>query len=154
MPDRYRDLGVGCVGIREHQSCGKQIPRKLGEVEGMEAGESDELRGIAEIAGRHDLLVLSDEIYNVFCYDRPYLSIANFYAGKFTRLFNDLRLIASPLRNTAYIASAFNTCSLLYVLESVYSSIIVGFGLAIIFMPQLFNYITRYRVWLLHLFIN
>jgi aspartate aminotransferase/aminotransferase len=39
----------------------------------------DELRGIAEIAERHGLLVLSDEIYNVFCYDQPYLSIAKFY---------------------------------------------------------------------------
>ena len=39
----------------------------------------DELRGIAEIADRHGLLVLSDEIYNVFCYDQPYLSIASFY---------------------------------------------------------------------------
>jgi len=38
-----------------------------------------ELRGIAEIAERHGLLVLSDEIYNIFCYDEPYVSIARFH---------------------------------------------------------------------------
>ena len=36
-----------------------------------------ELRGIAEIAERHGLLVLSDEIYDLFCYDEPYLSMAS-----------------------------------------------------------------------------
>jgi len=39
----------------------------------------DELRGIAEIAERHGLLVLSDEIYDIFCYDGPYASMATFY---------------------------------------------------------------------------
>jgi len=38
-----------------------------------------ELREIAELAGRHDLLVVSDEIYNFFCYDEPFASIASFY---------------------------------------------------------------------------
>jgi len=40
---------------------------------------TDELRGIAEIAERHGLLVLSDEIYNLFCYDGEYPSMAPLY---------------------------------------------------------------------------
>jgi len=39
----------------------------------------DELRAIADLAARHDLLVISDEIYNLFCYDRPFTSIARFH---------------------------------------------------------------------------
>lgn len=38
-----------------------------------------ELRGIAEIAARHDLLVISDEIYDLFCYDGPFVSMASIY---------------------------------------------------------------------------
>ena len=35
-----------------------------------------ELRAIAEVARRHELLVVSDEIYNFFCYDAPFASMA------------------------------------------------------------------------------
>jgi aspartate aminotransferase len=41
-----------------------------------------ELRDIADLAKKHDLLILSDEIYDTFTYDRdksPFVSIANFY---------------------------------------------------------------------------
>ena len=38
-----------------------------------------ELRDIAELAGKHDLLVISDEIYNFFCYDQPFVSMASIY---------------------------------------------------------------------------
>jgi len=38
-----------------------------------------ELRQIAEIAARRDLLVISDEIYNFFCYDHPFVSMAAVY---------------------------------------------------------------------------
>ncbi len=38
-----------------------------------------ELRQIAELADRHGLLVASDEIYNLFCYDRPFVSMASVY---------------------------------------------------------------------------
>ena len=38
-----------------------------------------ELRDIAEIAAKHDLLVISDEIYNLFCYDQPFVSMASVY---------------------------------------------------------------------------
>ena len=38
-----------------------------------------ELRDIAEIAAKRDLLVISDEIYNQFCYDRPFVSMASIY---------------------------------------------------------------------------
>ena len=38
-----------------------------------------ELKDIAEIAARRDLLVISDEIYNLFCYDQPYESMVSAY---------------------------------------------------------------------------
>lgn len=38
-----------------------------------------DLRDIADLARKHDLLVLSDEIYDLFCYDQPFTSIAKFY---------------------------------------------------------------------------
>ncbi|MBN1553705.1 MAG: aminotransferase class I/II-fold pyridoxal phosphate-dependent enzyme [Phycisphaerae bacterium] len=38
-----------------------------------------ELRDIASLASQYDLLVLSDEIYDLFCYDQPFVSIAGMY---------------------------------------------------------------------------
>jgi aspartate aminotransferase/aminotransferase len=38
-----------------------------------------ELRDIAELAARRDLLIVSDEIYNLFCYDQPFVSMASIY---------------------------------------------------------------------------
>jgi aspartate aminotransferase len=38
-----------------------------------------ELRDIAELAAKRDLLVISDEIYNFFCYDAPFVSMAALY---------------------------------------------------------------------------
>ena len=38
-----------------------------------------ELRDLADLARRHDLLVISDEIYNVFCYDQPFVSMASLH---------------------------------------------------------------------------
>ena len=38
-----------------------------------------ELRDIATIAAKRDLLVISDEIYNLFCYDQPYVSMVSLY---------------------------------------------------------------------------
>jgi aspartate aminotransferase/aminotransferase len=38
-----------------------------------------QLQAIAEVARRHDVLVVSDEIYNFFCYDRPFASMAGVY---------------------------------------------------------------------------
>jgi len=38
-----------------------------------------ELRAIADIAAQRDLLVISDEIYNLFCYDEPFVSMASLY---------------------------------------------------------------------------
>jgi aspartate aminotransferase/aminotransferase len=37
-----------------------------------------EVRGLAEIARRHQIALVSDEIYSRFCYDRPLLSPATF----------------------------------------------------------------------------
>jgi aspartate aminotransferase len=38
-----------------------------------------ELRDIAEVAREKDILVISDEIYNLFCYDQPFVSMASIY---------------------------------------------------------------------------
>ena len=38
----------------------------------------DELRAIADVAESHGLLVISDEIYNSFCYDGPFASMADY----------------------------------------------------------------------------
>jgi len=40
---------------------------------------AQEVREIAEVAARRDLLVISDEIYNMFCYDQPFVSMASLY---------------------------------------------------------------------------
>jgi aspartate aminotransferase/aminotransferase len=39
----------------------------------------DELKALAETAAKNDTLILSDEIYDKFCYDGPYQSMASFY---------------------------------------------------------------------------
>ena len=44
---------------------------------GMVAGE-DEVRGLALLAQRHNVVLLSDEIYREFCYDGPFVSPARF----------------------------------------------------------------------------
>ena len=38
-----------------------------------------ELRDLANVAAQHDLLVLSDEIYDLFCYDAPFTSMGSLY---------------------------------------------------------------------------
>lgn len=38
-----------------------------------------DMRAIAEIARKHGLIVISDEIYNLFCYDAPFVSMAALY---------------------------------------------------------------------------
>lgn len=38
-----------------------------------------ELRDIAAVAKQRDLLIISDEIYDQFCYDGPFTSVASFY---------------------------------------------------------------------------
>jgi aspartate aminotransferase/aminotransferase len=38
-----------------------------------------ELKDIADIASKKDIVILSDEIYNIFCYDGPFESIAKLY---------------------------------------------------------------------------
>lgn len=39
----------------------------------------DELKALAEIARKNDILVVSDEIYDTFCYDGDYTGIGEFY---------------------------------------------------------------------------
>ena len=38
-----------------------------------------ELTDVAAVAARHELLVISDEIYEAFCYDEPFVSMAGLY---------------------------------------------------------------------------
>jgi aspartate aminotransferase/aminotransferase len=38
-----------------------------------------ELADLAQVAAKRDLLVASDEIYNLFCYDSPFVSMATLY---------------------------------------------------------------------------
>ncbi|MEQ8790287.1 MAG: aminotransferase class I/II-fold pyridoxal phosphate-dependent enzyme [Pirellulaceae bacterium] len=38
----------------------------------------EEVRGLAELAARHDIALVSDEIYRGFCYDEPFVSPAAF----------------------------------------------------------------------------
>jgi len=40
----------------------------------------EELQSLAEIAAENDVLVLSDEIYDEFCYDGPFASVARWHA--------------------------------------------------------------------------
>ncbi len=37
-----------------------------------------ELQGLAELAAKHDIALVSDEIYRQFCYDEPFVSPAQF----------------------------------------------------------------------------
>ncbi|MCY2990379.1 MAG: aminotransferase class I/II-fold pyridoxal phosphate-dependent enzyme [Planctomycetota bacterium] len=39
---------------------------------------ADEIRGLAELAARHRVALISDEIYRYFCYDEPFLSPAQY----------------------------------------------------------------------------
>lgn len=38
----------------------------------------EEVRGLAELADKHNIILLSDEIYRSFCYDQPFISPAKF----------------------------------------------------------------------------
>ncbi len=38
-----------------------------------------DLKAIADLARKHNLLVVSDECYNMFCYDEPFASMASYY---------------------------------------------------------------------------
>ncbi|NOX53780.1 MAG: aminotransferase class I/II-fold pyridoxal phosphate-dependent enzyme [Planctomycetes bacterium] len=40
--------------------------------------DESEVRGLAELAAERDIALISDEIYRVYCYDRPFISPAQF----------------------------------------------------------------------------
>jgi aspartate aminotransferase/aminotransferase len=40
---------------------------------------AEELQAIADLAEKHNLLIVSDEIYDLFCYDQTFTSIASMY---------------------------------------------------------------------------
>ena len=39
----------------------------------------EEVKAVADLAKKHDVILLSDEIYEVFCYDRPNPSVGKYY---------------------------------------------------------------------------
>ncbi len=39
----------------------------------------EQLKALAEILDKHGIVAISDEIYDLFCYDSPFVSIAEFY---------------------------------------------------------------------------
>ena len=41
--------------------------------------DRETLKDIADIASKNNIVILSDEIYNIFCYDSPFASIAGIY---------------------------------------------------------------------------
>ncbi len=41
--------------------------------------DRQQLQDIADVCAKNDLLVISDEIYNLFCYDQPFVSMASIY---------------------------------------------------------------------------
>jgi aspartate aminotransferase/aminotransferase len=45
---------------------------------GVVAGE-EEIRGLAELCARHNVALVSDEIYRQFCYDGPFVSPARYH---------------------------------------------------------------------------
>ena len=40
---------------------------------------AEELKALADLAARRDLLIVSDEIYELFCYDQPFVSMASIH---------------------------------------------------------------------------
>ena len=40
--------------------------------------QQDEIRGVAELAAKHNVALVSDEIYSHFCYDQPFVSPAQY----------------------------------------------------------------------------
>lgn len=40
---------------------------------------SDQLKALAQVLEKHGIVAISDEIYDLFCYDAPFVSIADFY---------------------------------------------------------------------------
>lgn len=40
---------------------------------------AEQLKALAEILEKHGIVAISDEIYDLFCYDSPFVSIADFY---------------------------------------------------------------------------
>ncbi len=43
---------------------------------------ADELKALATILDKHDIIAISDEIYDIFCYDQEFASIADYYRDR------------------------------------------------------------------------
>ncbi len=39
----------------------------------------EEVKAIAEVAKKHDVILMTDEIYDKFCYDQPHISVGQYY---------------------------------------------------------------------------
>jgi aspartate aminotransferase/aminotransferase len=77
--DTYPDFRIDLEKVREHMTDRTKVIlcNSPANPTGYVAGE-DELRGLAELAAEHNVALVSDEIYRVFCYDRPFVSPARF----------------------------------------------------------------------------
>lgn len=78
--DSYPDFKLPVEGIRKAVSPRTKliILNSPGNPTGC-VYSAEHLKAVAEIAKTNDLLVMSDEIYDEFCYDQPCASIADYY---------------------------------------------------------------------------
>ncbi len=78
--DTYPDFGLHPEKIKECITSRTKIivVNSPCNPTGAVYSQSD-LKALAEIAAKRDILILSDEIYDKFCYDAPYRSMASFY---------------------------------------------------------------------------
>lgn len=78
--DSYPDFRLPVDGIRKHITDRTKliIVNSPCNPTGM-VYSRDELEALARVAGEHDLIVMSDEIYSPFCYDSDYTSMAQVY---------------------------------------------------------------------------
>ncbi len=74
-PDFRIDLARVAAAINDNTKL--IVLNSPGNPTGAIAAES-EVRGLAELAAEHDIVLLSDEIYRYFCYDVPFVSPASF----------------------------------------------------------------------------
>ena len=74
-PDFRLPVDAIACGYRENQADHSQLAGKSDR----RVYDESEIRALAEIAAKADVLVLSDEIYDTFCYDGPCHSIAAVY---------------------------------------------------------------------------
>jgi len=80
LVDTHPDFRIDLAKVRAAITAGTKmiLLNSPNNPTGVVANEA-EVRGLAEIAAQHDLVLLSDEIYSSFCYDQPLISPARYY---------------------------------------------------------------------------